>query len=98
MYGTTLKRPMRVKFHFIQLNSTPRVWHKDNYSFFTPGVKVKFCGFCCELVDMALATYTQNKWFQQQFSGTYPWRKLDIGTKNKPNNNEEPMQPGIYCT
>ena len=30
---------------------------------------------------MAFATYAQSKWLQQLFSCTYPWRKLDIGTK-----------------
>ena len=30
---------------------------------------------------MAFATYAQSKWLQQLFSCTFPWRKLDIGTK-----------------
>ena len=30
---------------------------------------------------MAFVTYAQRKWLQQQFSCTYPWRKLDIGTQ-----------------
>ena len=82
MYETTLKRPMSIRFHFIQLNSTSPSLAQIKLQFFlTPGHKIKFCGFCCELMDMAFATYAQGKWLQQLFSCTYPWCKLDIGTK-----------------
>ena len=53
----------------------------QNYILFTPGHKINFCGFCQELVDMAVTTQFQSKWFQQQFSCARPWRKLVIGTK-----------------